>query len=648
MDMDMGTGGMDMGSGMFSQDNMALARAYWYIIAGVLALLMLIRLVNFGQHWSRLRTSRTSSMRYPTQPTTRYWQTWATLTAVTREISYPQLYVPYKHLSWMTPPPVGRVLVLLVYWAVIIYMMTAGAIVKDVYFWERIGFRNAWVTVTQVPLLYLLSSKTSLVALLAGTSYERLNWLHRWVARTIFVTATVHGFHFWTEWVLADFVQDYLQWMPMVKFGLGAWAILLWMVLTSLRPLRTMAYEVFVVQHVIAAIFFLWVIYLHVPASARYNVWFAIAALCFDRAFRLGMLVWQNVKFTKPNPSRCKGGQRFGHNTQITAVGDSITVLTIKDVHFKWRAGQHLYLWLPRVGAFETHPFTIASAHQMPETCICNSIQLVIRAHSGFSKRLHAYAKKIEAEAASSSSGTKNKKQTLTAWVAGPYGQPPRWDIFETLVLISASTGASFTLPILESVLGSKDTICTKRIDFLLAARQGDEVGFYLARLHEALAKAAGRGIELSVSIAVTGSGQLEAISESLHSRSGTTSSASALESKNEGGSSSGGGGCCSNRNNNNRNNSQQQLLERVSSTDSHIHHSAARPDVAGFIRNSVEATGGETGVVVCGGASMVARVRTSVSKLSDERAVHKGTGGAGDTFACGGVLFLRGCDSLG
>lgn len=590
---------------------------------------------------SRLRTSRTSSMRYPTKPTTWYWQTWATLTAVAREISYPQLYVPYQHLSWLTPPPTGRVLVLLAYWAVVVYMMTAGAVVKDVYFWERIGFRNAWVTVTQVPLLYLLASKTSLVALLAGTSYERLNWLHRWVARTMLVTATVHGFHFWTEWVLADFVQDYLQWMPMVKFGLGAWAILLWMVLTSLRPLRSLAYEVFVVQHVVAAIFFLWVVYIHVPASARYNVWFAIAALCFDRAFRLGMLVWQNVKFRTPSPSRCRGGQRFGHQTQMAAVGDAITVLTIKDVHFRWRAGQHLYLWLPRVGAFETHPFTIASAHQMPETCVCNSIQLVIRAHSGFSKRLHAYAKKVEAAAASSSSssGSKNKKQTLTAWVAGPYGRPPRWDIFETLVLISASTGASFTLPILESVLDSKGTICTKRIDFLLAARQGDEVGFYLGRLHEALAKAAGRGIELSVSIAVTGSGQLEAISESLLSRSGTTSVSTT--GGNEGwteksirerttdmepGSGS-SGGCCSNRNNRQQ---QQRLLSRVSSTDSHIRHSAARPDVAGFVRNAVEATGGETGVVVCGGASLVARTRASVARLSDERAVHKGTGAQG------------------
>ncbi|KAK8090480.1 hypothetical protein PG997_005441 [Apiospora hydei] len=617
--MDMGMGGMDMGSGMFSQDNMALARAYWYIIAGVLALLLLIRLVNSGQHWL-------SSIRYPTKPTTWYWQTWATLTAVAREISYPQLYVPYKYLSWMTPPPMGRVLVLLAYWAVIIYMMTAGAIKKDVYYWERIGFRNAWVTVTQVPLLYLLSSKTSLVALLAGTSYERLNWLHRWVARTIFVTATVHGFHFWTEWVLADFVQDYLQWMPMVKFGLGAWGILLWMVLTSLRPFRSMAYEVFVVQHVVAAIFFLWIIYLHVPANARYNVWFAIAALCFDRAFRMGMLLWQNVKFTKPNPSRCRGGQRFGHQTQIAAVGDAITVLTIKDVHFKWRAGQHLYLWLPSVGAFETHPFTIASAHQMPETCICNSIQLVIRSHSGFSKRLHAYAKKMEA---GSTSG--KKKQTLTAWVAGPYGRPPRWDIFETLVLISASTGASFTLPILESVLDSKATICTKRIDFLLAARQGDEVGFYLGRLHEALAKAAERGIELSVSIAVTGSGQLEAISESLLSRSNAPSMGTleGTDEKNirekttdiDPGPS---GGCCSTTNRHRR------VPSRTNSTDSHIHHSAARPNVPGFIRNAVEATGGETGVVVCGGASLVSKVRTSVARLSDERAVHKGTGAQG------------------
>lgn len=60
------------------------------------------------------------------------------------------------------------------------------------------------------------------------------------------------------------------------------------------------------------------------------------------------------------------------------------------------------------------------------------------------------------------------------------------------------------------------------------------------------------------------------------------------------------------------------------------IVYSYARPSIAAFIRKPVEATGGETSVAVCGGKSLVASVRNSVVKLSDERAVHKGTGAQG------------------
>ena len=58
--------------------------------------------------------------------------------------------------------------------------------------------------------------------------------------------------------------------------------------------------------------------------------------------------------------------------------------------------------------------------------------------------------------------------------------------------------------------------------------------------------------------------------------------------------------------------------------------YSYSRPDIAAFIRMPVEATGGETCVAVCGGKSLVADVRNSVASLSDERAVHKGTGAQG------------------
>jgi predicted ferric reductase len=523
----------------------------------------------------------------------------------------------------------GRVIVLLIYWAIVIYMMADGAVVFDVNFWERIGYRNAWVTVMQIPLLYLLASKCSILGLIAGLSYERFNWLHRWVARTIFLTATVHGFHFYTEYIQAQMWQDMLDMMPIIKYGIGAWAILVWSMVSSLGPFRHMAYELFVLQHIVSAALFLWLVYVHIPAYARYNVWFAIAALCFDRVCRTVLLLWQNIK-VRPNRSRCNGGQRIGHQAQVRAVGDSIAVINIKDVHFKWRAGQHLYLWMPKIGLFESHPYTIACAHKLPETCICNSIQLVVRKHNGFSRRLHSFASKAQAA---------GKKETMTVFVSGPYGVPPRWDIYETLVLISASTGASFTLPILESVLDAKNAVCTKRIDFLLTAKQGEEIDFYVGRLHDLIQRAKTVGIDLLVHIAVTRdtTGLTPVTSFKAEADSASTDSPGIATGREEAG-----------------DNAEMRItpstsaavqdiekdaaiitprkrrLSSAGSTDSHVHHSSTRPDVPAFIRSAVESTGGETSVVVCGGKSLVARVRNTVASLSDERAVHKGTGAQG------------------
>jgi hypothetical protein len=54
------------------------------------------------------------------------------------------------------------------------------------------------------------------------------------------------------------------------------------------------------------------------------------------------------------------------------------------------------------------------------------------------------------------------------------------------------------------------------------------------------------------------------------------------------------------------------------------------RPSVESLIRPTVEAALGETAVVVCGGVSITAQTRTFVATLSDERAVHKGSGAQG------------------
>jgi NAD(P)H-flavin reductase len=543
-------------------------------------------------------------------------------------MSYPQFLLRNRYFAWLSPPPLGRVLVLACYWAMITFMMTNGAIIKDVYYYERIGFRNAWISVTQVPLVYLLASKSSIIGYIIGSSHERLNWLHRWVSRTLLITVTVHGGFFIREWMKADFVLLELEMMPVVKYGMGAWGVLVWTFITSLSPLRSMAYQVFVLQHIVAAAVLLWLLSVHVPSYAIYNIWFAIGAVSFDWVLRLCMGFYRNIRIRRG--SSCSCTKRIGHQVDVRASGSDISIITVRDMHLSWKPGQHVYLWVPALGPLEMHPFTIATPRQKSEGHHCNVIQLAIKAQSGFSRRLYRYAIKTQ--------GILNS--SLTGFILGPYGLPPQWDAYETLILISASTGASFTLPILESILEGKKTVCTQRIKFLFAVRQRNHIEFYTKRLSEALAQAQVVGIDLHVEIAVTGDeasladdekvvpvpensdvdiskNAMIVVEESKDaqypvgfvkslSMSTSTSSSSRGSLEKEYGYESG-------------------LGNSIKTSDS-IKYSYGRPDIDSFLRNPVEETGGETAVAVCGGKPLVARVRNSVASLSDERAVHKGT----------------------
>ena len=434
------------------------------------------------------------------------------------------------------------------------------------------------------------------------------------------------------EWVRADFVKLELEMMPMVKYGIGAWFILVWTFTTSLPPLRNMAYEVFVLQHIAAAAVFLWLLWIHVPSYANYNVVFAIVAISFNWILRFLFGVYRNIRLWRSKS--CNGTKFVGHQVDVRAVGSEVTVVTIKDVHLSWKAGQHLYLWIPRLGPLETHPFTIATPCVSSEGCHCNEIQLAIKAQAGFSRRVHRYATKFQ--------GT---SKSLIGFIAGPYGVPPKWEAYETLILISASTGASFTLPILESVLDNSQMICTQRVKFLLVVRERSHIDYYIERLSDALANAEAIGISLDVEIAITGSegslgddntvgvtpedyysqlseDEIEELKEEnlhrpcvlvkSHSLSASTSSRYRPAEEKD--------CCCAGDGE-----KSKPLLALKS-----IQYSYGRPDIASIIRRPVEMTGGETSIAVCGGKSLVATVRNTVASLSDERAVHKGTGAQG------------------
>jgi hypothetical protein len=60
--------------------------------------------------------------------------------------------------------------------------------------YEAISLRATLLSMAQLPLVVLLAGKNNLIGYATGVSYERLNVLHRWVARTVLLTSTIHGF----------------------------------------------------------------------------------------------------------------------------------------------------------------------------------------------------------------------------------------------------------------------------------------------------------------------------------------------------------------------------------------------------------------------------------------------------------------------
>jgi NAD(P)H-flavin reductase len=590
-------------------------------------------------------------------------------------MSYPQgWYTTSSKLTWLTPPSLGKCLFIVFYWITITVLLTANAISSksDPYYFERIGFRGAWVSLMQVPLVVLLAARTNIIGFLIGSSYERLNWAHRWIARTMLVTVAVHAGFFLREWIRADFLQEELSFMPIVKYGMGAGGTLLWMNLSGLPFFRHIFYEFFVIQHLASIALFLWLLHMHVPSYAMHFVLLAIGFVAFDRIARLVWLAFRNIRFLRGKGKNLRLIDRIGYEAELYPSPGGITRVIVNNIPFRWSAGQHVYIWIPRMGFPESHPFTISTAcppkSKDSPVNTDTSIELHIRAHSGFSRRLLHLAEK---------KSTLDKPLTVRCILQGPYGSFPQWNTYDTLLLIAASTGASFTLPIFESVLNTPG--CVRRLHFLLLVRKRPQCSCYLARLR-VLARVH-KQLDVSIHVAVTRGrdglnddeapdwdgpvedrcccGPVEcccgAPSEKADSqRRGSSESQNQQQQQNA--VSSGEPLAVAQEAVVSEKAASGAALTPISSSKSSLQGASSsskrpvllsvtraatskptdvafvsrRPMLDAALREAVENAQGETGVVVCGGKALSGHVRNAVAQLSDERAVHKGTGAQG------------------
>jgi predicted ferric reductase len=523
---------------------------------------------------------------------------------------------------WLSTLPVPEALTIVLYAAFVALLLTWRAIKHDVQHLERLGFRAAWIATTQTTLVFLLVARVANpVGLLVGASYERLNWLHRWAARVFFATVSVHAGFFLAEWLPAGFLWEELRTVAMVKWGFAAWLVLLWMVLSSLLPARRWRYEFFVAQHVVSAVALLALLFLHVPEHHHFSVWCAAAAFAYDVATRCLNLAWRNLRLRLPASSSALGGAtpRYAYSASVDAVDGELTVVTIKNVAFKWRPGQHILVWSPSFTKQSSHPFTIAGAADVTERL--QDIELTVKTKDGFTRALNSWAARM------AETGQESNMRLL---IAGPFGSAPNWRHFEHVVLIASSTGGSFTTPVLEEILMSQNPGCLRSVTSLYVVRRKTHATVYLKRISKLAYAAKGLGITVRVELAVTGSqrsitsshvaggsrerlmddglfaieeegDELDELSRSSAESSRTVSSTRSRDPLKE---------------------ELGSPLTEDNAVDTHdIHESSGRPNIDSFLRREVGEAPGSVIVAVCAGDVVEGIVRRSVASIMSSRA---------------------------
>ncbi|KAF4629129.1 hypothetical protein G7Y89_g9018 [Cudoniella acicularis] len=641
-----------------------MQQIFWAFVGTAIAVAAAANVINkilYHQRISSLKASPNAA-----KPRSFFFQAHATMSAMIREFGYYSMPLSFRKIH-IYLPPAGPSIIMVAYLVLIVVCCFYRLYPNDFLQWEDIGYRSGFIAVCQMPLIVLLAGKQNIIGFLTGVGYERLNWLHRWVARALLFTVLIHFGYWMTEWAKYDYILIKIKTDSLTQYGIAAGSVLAWLVLSSVAPIRGLSYEVFVVQHVMSWLGFVVALYFHLPDENRIWIWIPLGFWAFDRLLRALFLVYNNLSVLHKNSTgflACKA--------TFELLDESHTRITIPNPPITWKAGQHLFLACYVVAPLSAHPFTISS---LPED---GKLEFVVRAKKGATKRFFKYAEKTYPSLPAPGSRQSAGRSVL---IDGPYSRIRPLRQFDSLVLLAGSTGVTFTMPLMREVvqqwmgtstqsrkLGLEPAAgaVTRHIRFIWVVKRKSSINWFASQLDsvvrdvEAL-RNEGHEIAVERSIYITCDDVLtsgrSSIAKNDQNLAPTTQLPSGRfslsdEKKDTGfdisevasrGSISSNTACCCNRvvtdedtitapcncatRRQRESSSTIMSLEKTNSiVDPRISLLAGRPHVENIIRKTAELALGEMAVVVCGPPGLVQGTRNSVVKISDDRAVHKGT----------------------
>lgn len=324
--------------------------------------------------------------------------------------------------------------------------------------------RSGVMAVMNMIPLFLLAGRNNPIIKLTGISFDTMNLIHRWFGRIVVLEALAHTICWIANKVHTkgwSAVQASITGSQFIMTGFIGTVAFTFLLLQSPSPIRHSFYEVFLHGHIAGAALALGAVWVHLKDRPQQLMLYAVVSLwAVERFMRLARLIINNV-----------GSGGSSADVEVLP-GDALRITVKMARPWSFRPGQHAYLYMPSIGLWTNHPFSIAwseeeeDPHHIDEKSLPTtnndlalqksktSMSFIVRRRTGFTDKLFR-------KADLSASG----RFSTTCYAEGPYGGEDL-SSYGTVMLWAAGIGITHQVPHVRDIVAgyANGTVATRRL----------------------------------------------------------------------------------------------------------------------------------------------------------------------------------------
>ncbi|KFY32050.1 hypothetical protein V493_00565 [Pseudogymnoascus sp. VKM F-4281 (FW-2241)] len=317
--------------------------------------------------------------------------------------------------------------------------------------------------VNMVPLFVMATRNNPLIYWL-DMSFDTFNLLHRWFGRIVVLETLLHSLAWLVSTAKLDGwadVANVLTTDPQVTWGLISTLALVAISIQSVSFIRHAFYETFKHIHISLAIVSVIGLWYHLKLANLPQIKLLIGAIVvwvIERSMRILRLVYRNIG---------SGGTK----ALVEALpGNAVRITVALARPWTFAPGQHAYLYMPSIGLWTSHPFSVAWSQEAENPHAGSglasntqdvlalrktSISFVIRARTGFTNTL---LRKTEV--------APEGRMYTKCFVEGPYGEVNQMRSYGTAILVAGGIGITYQVPHVRDLVAgyANGTVAARKI----------------------------------------------------------------------------------------------------------------------------------------------------------------------------------------